>query len=128
MGVQLDNTSAGYQIGGSSSEKIGFFGSAPVAQQTLVLTGTVTDDTAEAVKAVKAGRVDFKLDKSGNVAVPLGKASFEPNMLIENAEAVIEAVNSAKPASSKGVYLVTGTIAATMSPGVKLDMSPFRKN
>jgi len=91
-------------------------------------TGTVTDDTAEAVKAVKAGRVDFKLDKSGNVAVPVGKASFEADKLIENAEAVIEAVNSAKPASSKGIYLVTGTIAATMSPGVKVDLSPFRKH
>ena len=61
-------------------------------------TGTVTDDTAKAVKEVKAGRVEFKLDKNGNVAVPVGKVSFQPQALAENGSAVIEAVVKARPA------------------------------
>src|SRR6266436_1646217 len=67
-------------------------------------TGTVTDDTAKAVGEVKAGRVEFKLDKNGNVAVPVGRFSFEENALVENGNAVIEAVVRARPASAKGLY------------------------
>jgi len=89
-------------------------------------TGTVTEDTAEAVKAVKAGRVDFKLDRNGNISVSIGKASFEPQQLVENAAAVIDAVMAAKPPSAKGNFLMSGTVAATMSPGVKVDLSPYR--
>ena len=89
-------------------------------------TGTVTDDTAEAVKAVKAGRVDFKLDRNGNVSVGVGKAAFDETRLLENAEAVIEAVNGAKPSSARGIYLLTGTLAATMSPGVRFDIGAYR--
>src|ERR1700739_1407672 len=65
-------------------------------------TGTVTEDTGKAVKEVKAGRVEFKLDKNGNVAVPVGKFSFEPKALIENSHAVIEAVARARPGTAKG--------------------------
>ena len=65
-------------------------------------TGTVTDDTAKAVKEVKAGRVEFKVDKGGNVHVPIGKASFAPEQLVENARAVIEAVAKARPAHGQG--------------------------
>ncbi|MCB1065729.1 MAG: 50S ribosomal protein L1 [Verrucomicrobiae bacterium] len=90
-------------------------------------TGTVTDDTAEAVKAVKAGRVDFKLDRNANISVAIGKASFEPQQLLENAEAVIESVIAARPATAKGNYLLTGAIAGTMSPGIKVDISSYRK-
>ncbi|MCB1232097.1 MAG: 50S ribosomal protein L1 [Verrucomicrobiae bacterium] len=90
-------------------------------------TGTVTDDTAEAVAAVKAGRVDFKLDRNANISVAIGKASFQPQQLLENAEAVIESVIAAKPAAAKGNYLVNGAIAATMSPGIKVDISAYRK-
>ncbi len=90
-------------------------------------TGTVTDDTAEAVKAVKAGRVDFKLDRNANISVAIGKASFEPQQLLENAEAVIDSVMSAKPAAAKGNYLMAGAIAATMSPGIRVDISSYRK-
>lgn len=90
-------------------------------------TGTVTDDTAGAVKAVKAGRVDFKLDKNANIAVAVGKVSFEEQQLVENAEAVIESVVRAKPASAKGNYIESLTVAATMSPGVPLDASPYVK-
>src|SRR6266513_904259 len=88
-------------------------------------TGTVTDDTAKAVKEVKAGRVEFKLDKNGNVAVPVGKFSFEENALVENGNAVIEAVVRARPASAKGRYLEGLTISATMSPGVRVDPAPY---
>lgn len=88
-------------------------------------TGTVTDDTAKAVREVKAGRVEFKLDKNGNVAVPVGKFSFEENALVENGKAVIEAVVRARPATAKGRYLETVTISATMSPGVHVDPAPY---
>jgi len=88
-------------------------------------TGTVTEDTAKAVQEVKAGRVEFKLDKNGNVAVPVGKFSFEENALVENANAVIEAVVRARPPTAKGRYLEGVTISATMSPGVRVDASPY---
>src|SRR5213082_4332369 len=88
-------------------------------------TGTVTDDTAKAVREVKAGRVEFKLDKNGNVAVPVGRFSFEENALVENGNAVIEAVVRARPASAKGRYLEGVTISATMSPGVRVDPAPY---
>src|SRR5712664_3073737 len=88
-------------------------------------TGTVTEDTAKAVGEVKAGRVEFKLDKNGNVAVPLGKFSFEPQALIENGTAVIEAVVRARPATAKGRFVDAMTLSATMSPGLKLDPSPY---
>ena len=90
-------------------------------------TGTVTDDTAGAVKAVKAGRVEFKLDKNANVAVPVGKFSFGPEALLENGAAVIDAVVKARPATAKGFFVEAITLAATMSPGVAVDPSPFLK-
>ncbi|MBX7211765.1 MAG: 50S ribosomal protein L1 [Verrucomicrobiaceae bacterium] len=90
-------------------------------------TGTVSDDTAGAVKAVKAGRADFKLDKNGNIAAAIGKASFEPNALAENAHAFVDAVVRARPASAKGRYVETITMAATMSPAVRVDVSKYIK-
>ena len=88
-------------------------------------TGTVTEDTAKAVREVKAGRVEFKLDKAGNVHVPVGKASFTPVQLEENARAVIEAVAKARPASVKGTFLESCTLSATMSPAVRIDVREF---
>ena len=88
-------------------------------------TGTVTEDTAKAVAEVKAGRVEFKLDKNGNVAVPLGKFSFAENQLIENGTAIIDAVIKARPAHAKGRFVEGITLAATMSPGVHVDPSPY---
>jgi large subunit ribosomal protein L1 len=90
-------------------------------------TGTVTEDTGKAVKEVKAGRVEFKLDKNGNVAVPVGKFSFNPQALAENGSAVIEAVVKARPPSAKGAFVENITLAATMSPGLRVDPSPFLK-
>ena len=88
-------------------------------------TGTVTDDTARAVKEVKAGRVEFKIDKAGNVHVPVGKISFNPTQIEENARAVIEAVSKARPHSVKGTFIQTCTISATMSPPVRVDLKEF---
>lgn len=88
-------------------------------------TGTVTDDTAKAVKEVKAGRVEFKVDKAGNIHVPVGKLSFNPESIEENSRAVIEAISKARPASVKGVFLQSCTISATMSPGVRVDTREF---
>ena len=91
-------------------------------------TGTVTDDTAKAVREVKAGRVEFKVDKAGNVHVIVGKASFKPEQLEENARAVIEAVAKARPNSLKGSYLNSCTLSATMSPPVRVDVREFTAN
>src|SRR6185312_6958779 len=88
-------------------------------------TGTVTEDTAKAVAEVKAGRVEFKLDKNGNVAVPLGKFSFAENQLLENGTAIIDAVVKARPATAKGRFVEAITLTATMSPGVHIDPSPY---
>ena len=88
-------------------------------------TGTVTDDTAKAVKEVKAGRVEFKVDKAGNIHVPVGKITFKPESLEENSRAVIEAIVKARPASVKGVFLQSCTISATMSPGIRVDTREF---
>jgi large subunit ribosomal protein L1 len=88
-------------------------------------TGTVTDDTAKAVKEVKAGRVEFKVDKGSNVAVPVGKRSFTPQQLAENARAVIEAVVKARPNSVKGQFVESCTLSSTMSPPVRLDLREF---
>src|SRR6266403_1805474 len=88
-------------------------------------TGTVTEDTAKAVQEVKAGRVEFKLDKNGNVAVPVGKFSFAENQLVENGTAVIEAVVRARPATAKGRFVEGMTLSATMSPGLHVDPSPY---
>src|SRR5215813_12961303 len=88
-------------------------------------TGTVTDDTAKAVREVKAGRVEFKIDKAGNVHVPVGKVSFNPTQIEENARAVIDAVSKARPHSVKGTYIQTCTISATMSPPVRVDLKEF---
>ncbi len=90
-------------------------------------TGTVSDDTAKAIKEVKAGRVEFKLDKNGQVAVPVGKASFEDTQLAENAKSVIDAVVKARPASAKGRFIHHLTLAATMTPGLSLDASLYTK-
>ncbi len=90
-------------------------------------TGTVTDDTAKAVREVKAGRVEFKLDKNGNISVPVGKFSFSEQFLIDNGSAVLDAVIKSRPASAKGRFVENITLAATMSPGLRVDAAPFLK-
>ena len=88
-------------------------------------TGTVTEDTAKAVREVKAGRVEFKIDKAGNVHVPVGKASFNALQLEENARAVIEALAKSRPTSVKGTFIQSCAISATMSPPVRVDLKEF---
>jgi large subunit ribosomal protein L1 len=84
--------------------------------------GTITFDLERAIKEVKGGRVEFKVDKSAIVHVPVGKSSFEPQALLENLAALVDAVNRAKPAGAKGQYLRTLTIASTMGPGIRVDV------
>lgn len=84
-------------------------------------TGTVTDDTATAVKQFKAGRVEFRMDKNGNVMVPFGRRSFTVEALVQNFNAVYEAVLAAKPASAKGIYIKRCTVSSTMGPGLHID-------
>lgn len=88
-------------------------------------TGTVSEDTAKAVKEVKAGRVEFKMDKAANLHVAFGKLSFEAKAIEENAKAVIGAVVHAKPATAKGRFLESCTLSSTMSPGLKIDYAEF---
>ena len=84
-------------------------------------TGTVSDDTAAAVKACKAGRVEYRMDRNGNVMVPFGKLSFDVDALRANCKAVIDAINSARPAAAKGVFVKRATLTSTMGPGLRLD-------
>lgn len=89
--------------------------------------GTVTEDTVKAVREVKAGRVEFKLDKNGNVAVPVGKVSFAPQALVENGTAVIAAVVRARPAAAKGKFVHNITVSATMTPGLQIDAASYAR-
>jgi large subunit ribosomal protein L1 len=90
-------------------------------------SGTVTDDIAAGIKAVKAGRVEFKMDKACNIGVGVGKRSFTSEQIGENAVAVIEAIGRAKPASFKGQYIKTIAISSSQSPGIHLASSEFNK-
>lgn len=90
-------------------------------------TGTVTDDTARAVKEFKAGRVEFKVDKTANIHVPIGKAAFSPDQIEENARTVIEAVLKARPSGAKGVFVRTCALSLTMSPAVRVDTREFTR-
>lgn len=83
--------------------------------------GTVTFDVARAVREVKAGKVEFRVDKAGNVHVPVGKKSFPAEHLVANGMALLEAIARAKPAAAKGQYLRSITVASTMSPGIPID-------
>ena len=83
--------------------------------------GTVTFDVGKAVKEIKAGKVEFRVDKAGIVHVPIGKASFGADKLAQNAHALLAAVLRAKPAAAKGNYLKSIAVSTTMGPGVKID-------
>jgi large subunit ribosomal protein L1 len=88
-------------------------------------TGTVTTEVAKAIKEIKAGKVEFRVDKTGIIHSPVGKLSFAKDKLIENASSLIQAVLKAKPAAAKGKYVKTATVCSTMSPGVALDVTAF---
>jgi large subunit ribosomal protein L1 len=85
-------------------------------------TGTVTDNTAQAVREVKGGRVEFKMDKAANLHVAFGKMSFTEQAIAENAQAVINAVSHSRPATAKGQFIRSCTLSSTMSPGLAIDL------
>jgi len=87
--------------------------------------GTVTNDVAKAVKEVKAGKIEFKVDKTGNINNAVGKMSFQANALEENLRAILQAIAKVKPASAKGVFLRSMYLSTTMGPGLKIDMGEF---
>jgi large subunit ribosomal protein L1 len=89
-------------------------------------TGTVTADVAKAVEEFKGGKVEYRTDRYGNVHVPVGKVSFERDALITNLRAVLDELNRAKPASSKGRYMKRITVSSTMGPGIKVDPGRIR--
>jgi large subunit ribosomal protein L1 len=84
-------------------------------------TGTVTPNVAQAIKEIKAGKVEFRVDKTGIIHAPVGKTSFETGKLIENTHALVDSVVRAKPAAAKGKYLKSVTVSSTMGPGVAID-------
>ncbi len=90
-------------------------------------TGTVTADTAKAVQEVKAGRVEYKIDKTANMHVPVGKVSFDADKLSDNITSLIQAVIKSKPSSSKGAFILSCTLTATMSPGIALDLKAIQQ-
>ena len=87
--------------------------------------GTVTFDVARAIQEVKAGRAEYRAEKSGIVQAAVGRRSFEPAHLLENIRALMDSIHKAKPATSKGQYLRSVTISSTIGPGVKLDLAQF---
>jgi large subunit ribosomal protein L1 len=88
-------------------------------------TGTVTFDVAKAVREIKAGKVEFRVDKTGVIHAPVGKVSFDVERLAENARALIDAVMRAKPSTAKGKYVRSAALSSTMGPGIKLDAATF---
>jgi len=83
-------------------------------------TGTVTFDVTKAVNEIKAGKIEYRVDKAGNIHAPIGKASFDADKLVDNLAALTEALNRAKPAAAKGVYMKNVTLSSTMGPGVRV--------
>ncbi|MDX5474986.1 MAG: 50S ribosomal protein L1 [Bacillaceae bacterium] len=88
-------------------------------------TGTVTFDVTKAVNEIKAGKVEYRVDKAGNIHVPIGKVSFENEKLVENFATIYDTMLKVKPAAAKGTYVKNVTVTSTMGPGVKVDPSTF---
>jgi len=88
-------------------------------------TGTVTTDLAKAIQEIKAGKVEFRVDKTGVVHAPVGKVSFATDKLLENTNSLIQAVLKAKPSAAKGKYVKSATLCSTMGPGIHLDVAVF---
>ena len=89
--------------------------------------GTVTFDVAKAVSEIKAGKIEFRVDKTGNVHAPIGRVSFEPQQLAENLGAFMDQIVRAKPSAAKGTYVRSVTVSSTMGPGVAIDPNLYRK-
>ena len=89
-------------------------------------SGTVTMDVADAVKAAKAGKIEFRVDKTGNVHAPIGKVSFEKQQLVENFTILVDMIIKARPTATKGTYIRNISVSSTMGPGLKLDLNQFK--
>ncbi|MDQ2675896.1 MAG: 50S ribosomal protein L1 [Actinomycetota bacterium] len=88
--------------------------------------GTVTMDVGKAVREIKAGKIEFRVDKTGNVHAPVGKVSFQPEQLAANVQAFMDTIVRAKPSAAKGVYIRSATLSSTMGPGVRLETAGYR--
>jgi large subunit ribosomal protein L1 len=88
--------------------------------------GTVTMDVSRAVREIKAGKIEFRVDKSGNVHAPVGKVSFSKDQLAANVQAFMDTIVRAKPAAAKGTYIRSATVSSTMGPGVRLETAGFK--
>lgn len=88
--------------------------------------GTVTFDVAKAVQEIKAGKIEYRLDKAGQIHAPIGKVSFDAEKLVENLRALVDALNRAKPASAKGVYLKNIAVSSTMGPAARVNTQAYR--
>jgi large subunit ribosomal protein L1 len=89
--------------------------------------GTVTFEVGKAVREIKAGKIEFRVDRTGNVHVPIGRVSFAAEQLAENLDAFMETVLRAKPSAAKGTYVRTVTVSSTMGPGVRIDANLYRR-
>ncbi|MDD5496041.1 MAG: 50S ribosomal protein L1, partial [Candidatus Omnitrophica bacterium] len=90
-------------------------------------SGTVTQDTAKTIKEVKAGKIEFKMDKQSGIHVPIGKISFAEDALSANAMSIIDAIMNSNPSGPKGQHIKTMYLSTTMGPGIRLSLSEFRK-
>jgi large subunit ribosomal protein L1 len=88
--------------------------------------GTVTMDVTKAVREIKAGKIEFRVDKTGNVHAPIGKVKFTAEQLADNLTAFMDTITRAKPAAAKGIYIRSATVSSTMGPGVRLDTAGYR--
>jgi len=88
--------------------------------------GTVTTDVTRAVREIKAGKIEFRVDKTGNVHAPIGKVQFTAEQLADNLNAFMDTIARAKPAAAKGIYIRSATVSSTMGPGVRLDTAVYR--
>jgi large subunit ribosomal protein L1 len=100
----------------------------PAGKMPNPKVGTVTDDVAKAVAEAKAGKVEYRTDRQGNVHLTIGKVSFEPRALLENYAAVVDEIQRAKPAASKGRYVESITLSTTMGPGIRVDPGRTRES
>ena len=116
------NRGCGFDWIGSNAHHMSPYGLMPNPK-----VGTVTDDTGKAVQEVKAGRVEYKLDKGANIQVLAGKTSFKPEQIVQNAMTIIDAIIKAKPSAAKGRYIENCVLSSTMSPGIPLDIRGILK-